>query len=197
MQVRPTGIATLDAPEPEAESVCQGLDQLTRYLGRAWARAGSNRSSSRIARKRFMKPCSATWAAPVSITWPTTSAATAFARCSIATPTAAPTSSAPWTWSRSAPSGSESFQSLDDHYADLADSAGGDGASAADWRCTLDEAIDRTLSTREAALIRETLLGKTPAEIAATWGVAPKTISNEKTRAIQKLRVTLTDDLAA
>ena len=31
-------------------------------------------------------------------------------------------------------------------------------------------------------------MGKTPAEIALHWGVAPKTISNEKTRVIQKLR---------
>ena len=41
---------------------------------------------------------------------------------------------------------------------------------------------------REASLVYDTLMGKTPAEIALQWGVAPKTVSNEKTRVIQKLR---------
>jgi DNA-binding CsgD family transcriptional regulator len=61
-------------------------------------------------------------------------------------------------------------------------------AETRDWRAALNEAIDRSLSPREASLIHETLMGKTPAEIALHWGVAPKTISNEKTRVIQKLR---------
>jgi DNA-binding NarL/FixJ family response regulator len=52
----------------------------------------------------------------------------------------------------------------------------------------LREAIDRSLSRRETSLINDTLMGKTPAEIALLWGVAPKTVSNEKTRVIQKLR---------
>ncbi|WP_233579067.1 LuxR C-terminal-related transcriptional regulator [Tautonia sociabilis] len=52
----------------------------------------------------------------------------------------------------------------------------------------LDEAIDLALTPREAELIRATLAGETPAEIADRWGVAPKTVSNEKTRAFQKLR---------
>src|SRR5262249_21729589 len=55
-------------------------------------------------------------------------------------------------------------------------------------REALREAIDHILSPREASLINDTLMGKTPAEIAHHWGVAPKTISNEKTRVIQKLR---------
>jgi RNA polymerase sigma factor (sigma-70 family) len=59
------------------------------------------------------------------------------------------------------------------------------------WREALREAIDRSLSPREASLINETLMGKTPAEIAHSLGVAPKTISNEKTRVIQKLREVL------
>jgi RNA polymerase sigma factor (sigma-70 family) len=57
----------------------------------------------------------------------------------------------------------------------------------------LREAIDRKLNPREASLIRETLMGKTPAEIAEQWGVAPKTVSNEKSRIIQKLREALVD----
>jgi RNA polymerase sigma factor (sigma-70 family) len=55
-------------------------------------------------------------------------------------------------------------------------------------RDALREAISQNLSPREAALIEDTLMGKTPAEIAVQWGVAPKTVSNEKTRVIQKLR---------
>jgi DNA-binding CsgD family transcriptional regulator len=60
-------------------------------------------------------------------------------------------------------------------------------------REALREAIDQTLSPREAALIQDTLMGKTPAEIAIQWGVAPKTVSNEKTRVLQKLRSALAD----
>lgn len=86
-----------------------------------------------------------------------------------------------------------SHQPLDDQVAAAA--ADGSDAAAASWRGALREAIDRTLSPREAELIHETLLGKTPAEIANQWGVAPKTVSNEKTRAIQKLREALVADL--
>ena len=61
-----------------------------------------------------------------------------------------------------------------------------------DHRGALQEAISRSLSTREAALIQATLQGRTPAEIAQNWGVAPKTVSNEKAKALQKLRDVLT-----
>ena len=61
------------------------------------------------------------------------------------------------------------------------------------WVDDLDEAIDRALNAREAELIRATLAGETPAEIAERWGVAPKTVSNEKSRAFQKLRSFLTE----
>jgi DNA-binding CsgD family transcriptional regulator len=47
------------------------------------------------------------------------------------------------------------------------------------------------LGPREAALIAAMLAGQTPAEIAAQWGVASKTVSNEKTRAPHKLRDSL------
>ena len=63
-----------------------------------------------------------------------------------------------------------------------------DQGTRAAWRDALQEAIEHTLSPREAALIQDTLMGKTPAEIAIQWGVAPKTVSNEKTRVLQKLR---------
>jgi RNA polymerase sigma factor (sigma-70 family) len=62
------------------------------------------------------------------------------------------------------------------------------------WKSTLMEAIESSLSPREAALIHATLEGETPAEIAEQWGIAPKTVSNEKTRAIQKLREALVAD---
>jgi RNA polymerase sigma factor (sigma-70 family) len=85
----------------------------------------------------------------------------------------------------------KSFQPLDK--IDVVASPGGDDARA-HWRGALREAIDQSLSPREAALIYATLDGETPAEIASQWGVAPKTVSNEKTRAIQKLRLALTVD---
>ena len=75
-------------------------------------------------------------------------------------------------------------QSLDSM--DVATSS--DQGTNAAWRNVLREAIDRKLSPREASLIEDTLMGKTPAEIAQQWGVAPKTVSNEKTRVLQKLR---------
>ncbi len=69
-------------------------------------------------------------------------------------------------------------------------------SSQAEWKATLQEAILRNLSPREAALIQATLQGETPAEIAQQWGIAPKTVSNEKTRALQKLRDVLASDLS-
>jgi DNA-binding CsgD family transcriptional regulator len=86
-----------------------------------------------------------------------------------------------------------SFQPLDDK-ADLVATPRDDGTSAG-WRGALQEAIDHSLSPREAALIYATLKGETPLEIAAQWGLAAKTVSNEKTRVIQKLRDSLVTDL--
>jgi DNA-binding CsgD family transcriptional regulator len=69
----------------------------------------------------------------------------------------------------------------------------GDQRTGASLRAALQDAISQSLNPREAALIHDTLLGKTPAEIALQWGVAPKTISNEKSRVLQKLREALVD----
>ncbi len=66
--------------------------------------------------------------------------------------------------------------------------------STSDLKSTLQEAIQSSLSPREAALIQATLQGETPAEIAQQWGIAPKTVSNEKTRALQKLRDVLVSE---
>ena len=62
-------------------------------------------------------------------------------------------------------------------------------------RGAIREAIARSLNPREAALIHATLNGEMPAEIASRWGVAPKTVSNEKTRVIQKLQTVLGTDI--
>jgi RNA polymerase sigma factor (sigma-70 family) len=72
-------------------------------------------------------------------------------------------------------------------------SQGGDHQASAALRAALQDAISQNLNPREAALIHDTLMGKTPAEIALQWGVAPKTISNEKSRVLQKLREALVD----
>ena len=69
----------------------------------------------------------------------------------------------------------------------------GNQRTGATLRAALQDAIDQNLSPREAALIQDTLMGKTPAEIAQQWGVAPKTVSNEKSRVLQKLREALVD----
>ncbi|HEU5119258.1 MAG TPA: sigma-70 family RNA polymerase sigma factor [Isosphaeraceae bacterium] len=87
----------------------------------------------------------------------------------------------------------KTFVALDDQTEPYA-VAGTDGA-AENWRGVLNEAIDRSLNPREADLIRATLEGFSPSEIASRWGVAPKTVSNEKTRALQKLRDALTSEL--
>ena len=55
-------------------------------------------------------------------------------------------------------------------------------------RADLDETIDRVLGRHEAALLDALLAGQTPAEIAARWGVAAKTVSNAKSRVLHKLR---------
>jgi DNA-binding NarL/FixJ family response regulator len=84
----------------------------------------------------------------------------------------------------------KSYQSLDS--VDVPTQQNGQGTTAS-LRAALQDAISQNLSPREAALIHDTLSGKTPAEIALQWGVAPKTISNEKSRVLQKLREALVD----
>jgi RNA polymerase sigma factor (sigma-70 family) len=86
----------------------------------------------------------------------------------------------------------KTFQPLDSQSDTVAASSDTNPSSAS--RGDLHDAIARRLSPREAALVYETLKGATPAEIAQQWGVAPKTVSNEKTRALQKLREALVSD---
>jgi DNA-binding NarL/FixJ family response regulator len=59
----------------------------------------------------------------------------------------------------------------------------------------LEALIQKSLDPREADLINSTIQGDTPADIAARWGVTPKTVSNVKSEAISKLKVTLADRL--
>ena len=82
---------------------------------------------------------------------------------------------------------------LEDIAEPMAQVRGGDGAET--WRGVLNDAINRSLNPREANVIRATLQGFTPAEIAQQWGLAPKTVSNEKTRALAKLREVLVAEL--
>ncbi len=83
------------------------------------------------------------------------------------------------------------YRSLDDENRDPQSTAF-DG-TIGDWAESLHEAIERVLTTREADLIRATLAGESLHEIGERWGVASKTVSNEKTRAYQKLRTFLSD----
>ncbi len=78
----------------------------------------------------------------------------------------------------------KTFQPID--AIDVAATSSGEDARALS-RTALQEAIDQSLTPREASLVYDTLMGKTPAEIALQWGVAAKTVSNEKTRVMQKL----------
>jgi RNA polymerase sigma factor (sigma-70 family) len=59
----------------------------------------------------------------------------------------------------------------------------------------LEQKIQDSLKPREAELIRSTIEGDTPSEIAARWGVSSKTVSNVKSEVIQKLRVTLAESI--
>ena len=65
------------------------------------------------------------------------------------------------------------------------------GTATVARRSALEEAIERSLDPRQAALIRATMRGETPGEIAGRLGLTAKTISNEKALAIRKLRLAL------
>jgi DNA-binding CsgD family transcriptional regulator len=65
------------------------------------------------------------------------------------------------------------------------------GTATAARRAALQDTIERSLGPRQAALIRATMCGETPAEIAGRLGLTAKTISNEKALAIRKLRLAL------
>lgn len=77
----------------------------------------------------------------------------------------------------------------------LADTPGRDWSDAPDLQALgrdLENTIAARLDPRETDLIRATIAGDSPADIAARWGVSPKTVSNLKSEIISKLRPILT-----
>lgn len=188
-----TRLADLLGPAQSDANVESGLEQLDRYLNRAWFRAG-------IAPQQHDDCTQA-----VYVTLLSNLGRTGFdhllgdiGKQGIRD-----------VLSRETPEGPDFFRAIDtvkkraqrersfqplDEKADLAASSR-DGGMSSQWRGALQEAISQSLSPREAALIYATLKGETPMEIAHQWGVAPKTVSNEKTRVIQKLRDFLTTDM--
>jgi DNA-binding CsgD family transcriptional regulator len=184
--------ATAPPAAPTSESVDAGLAQMNRYLARAWSRAG-------VPPQQFDDCSQAVYASLLQT----------FGRERFDQIMAdVDQRGIPQVLNRDNALGPDFFRAIDmvkkralrqKNYQALDDgldvSAGSDGA-AENWRGALHEAIARNLSPREADLIHATLQGFTPAEIASQWGVAPKTVSNEKTRALSKLRSALVADLA-
>jgi RNA polymerase sigma factor (sigma-70 family) len=177
----------------DAQSISSGLSQLNRYLNRAWSRAGLAPQTyddcsqavymtllQSLGRDRFDSLLSEIGQVGIrDVLSRETAEGPDFFRAVDAVKKRAQRE--------------RTFQPLDTV---AATAAASQDEPQSDWRSTLQEAIDHSLSPREAALIQATLQGETPAEIAAKWGIAPKTVSNEKTRAIQKLRDALTADLS-
>lgn len=179
------------ADDPQA--IASGLAQLDRYLARTWARAGISPQAADDCTQGVYTTLLQNWGRG-----PFDSLLAEVGTMGIRA-----------TLSRDTPEGPDFFRAIDTvkkraqrerNFAPLDDNANVPAANgdvtAESWRGALHEAIARNLSPREAALIHATLQGETPAEIALQWGVAPKTVSNEKTRAIQKLREALVADLA-
>jgi RNA polymerase sigma factor (sigma-70 family) len=185
VQTQLADILGTEQTDTDAETVAEGLSQLNRYLSRAWYRAGvpsqlHDDSSQAVyvallrnlGRDRF------------------DSLVNDIGRVGIRD-----------VLSRETPDGPDFFRAIDmvkkraqrersfvPIEALEVSSSSPYEVSLSERRNALEEAIDRSLSPREAALMHATLEGETPAEIASRWGVAPKTVSNEKTRVIQKLR---------
>jgi len=178
------------APQAESNAIASGLSQLNKYLTRAWYRAGISSQlhddSSQavyatllhhLGRQRFDSLIADVGQSGIQDVFNAeTSEGLAFFRAI--------------DMIKKRALRERVHQSLDQ--VDVP-STSTDQAAGAVRRQALHEAIAHTLSPREAALIQDTLSGKTPAEIAMQWGVAPKTVSNEKSRVLQKLREALAD----
>lgn len=175
----------------DASSIASGITQLDRYLSRAWYRAG-------LAPQQHDDCTQAVY----------TTLLTTLGRNRFDSLVAdIGQNGIRDVLSRETPEGPDFFRAIDTvkkraqrervyqpiDTVDVPDSSSAAASTQADWRGALHEAIDRSLSPREAALIHATLQGNTPAEIAEQWGVAPKTVSNEKSRALQKLRDVLVE----
>lgn len=192
---RPVETVATATPTPDdPEALQAGLRQLNRYLARSWARAG-------IGPQQFEDCSQAVYATLLQ----------QFGRDGFDQTLAdVGRQGIPKVLNRDTERGPDFFRAIDmvkkrtlrqkthlalDDQLDLPESAGSDGANA-DWRGALNDAIARSLNAREADLIQATLQGFSPAEIANRWGVAPKTVSNEKTRALGKLREALHAEMA-
>jgi len=191
-QTRLADILGPSASEVDSEAIASGLVQLNRYLSRAWYRAGvavqmhDDCSQAvyvtllqNLGRSRFDSLLSEIGQVGIrDVLSRETAEGPDFFRAIDTVKKRAQRE--------------RSFQPLDSV---VAAGSATEEDSKAGWRSALQEAIDQSLNPREAALIYATLKGETPAEIASQWGVAPKTVSNEKTRVIQKLRDALTADV--
>jgi RNA polymerase sigma factor (sigma-70 family) len=174
--------------QPDAAAMASGLSQLNKYLNRAWYRAGippqAHDDSSQalyasllqsLGRQRFDRLVADVGDSGIKdvLSRETSEGLTFFRAVDMVKKRAQRERVYP------------SLESVD------VPDATGDQSLRESRRAALQEAIDHSLSPREAALIQATLMGKTPAEIAQQWGVAAKTVSNEKSRIIQKLREAL------
>ncbi len=181
--------STLTA-EPDSTAITSGLTQLNKYLNRAWYRAGipaqlhDDNSQAvyatllqNLGRQRFDALVGevGNWGIRDVFSRETSEGVAFFRAVDMVKKRA---------------QREKVYQSLES--VDVPSDTGGQQTGAT-LRAALQDAIDRSLSPREAALIQDTLMGKTPAEIAQQWGVAPKTVSNEKSRVLQKLREALVD----
>lgn len=171
--------------------ITSGLSQLDRYLSRTWTRAGIPQQSH--------DDCTQAVYTTLLQNWGRGPFDELLAEVGVSGIRA--------TLSRDTPDGPDFFRAIDTvkkraqrekTYAtlDVGTDVAASDPEASSWKTALQEAISRNLSPREANLIHLTLEGESPADIAQLWGVAPKTVSNEKTRAIQKLREALVAELA-
>jgi DNA-binding NarL/FixJ family response regulator len=183
-------VASPAPAQPDPAAVTSGLNQLNKYLNRAWYRAGipaqlHDDSSQAVyttllqnlGRQRFDALVGevGNWGIRDVFSRETSEGISFFRAVDMVKKRA---------------QREKSHQSLDT--VDVTSQRGDQGDGSA-LRAALEDAISQNLNPREAALIHDTLMGKTPAEIALQWGVAPKTISNEKSRVLQKLREALVD----
>lgn len=179
------------AKEISPQQVEQGLDQLNRYLGKAWAQAG-------IAPQNFDDCTQAVYEALLQNLGRDgfDLLADGVGRHGVRRVLNTETNEGPDFFRavdmvKKRTQRTKTYQSLDETRGDATLSSGVSNDEINDLREALDQAIDSSLTAREALLIRETLAGKTPAEIAAELGLTSKTVSNDKSRAFQKLRETL------
>lgn len=170
-----------------SEALASGLNQLERYLGRAWARAGIAPQQyedctqsvylslmEQLGTARFACLAGGVGLHGVRevLSWETPEGPDFFRAVDMV---------------KKRTQRTKPFQSLDDHLDSLTDQRRARDDSR-EWLGLLHEVMDTALSAREANLIRLTLDGNTPADIAQAWGVSAKTVSNEKSLALRKLR---------